>query len=137
MRICKYCEDEFTPGINHPGLINVCLEPACQQRMADDGVVEPDRLTACVEWTGKHTVEITIVDDPAKSARFNAAQRRFGCGPLQAIAGGMIPQPKVDRREAGAEKSVETEIQEGTDKGFASPGSLYWSNLGETRSVKR
>ncbi len=137
VRICKYCEEEFTPGLPHPGLINVCLDPECQKRMADDGVVEPELKTACVEWTGKHTVEITITDYPEVSAAFNAAQRRFGMGPLKAISNGITPRPKVDKREAGAEVEKDAEIKEGTDKGYAEPGSLYWSKLGEVRSVKR
>ena len=136
-RICKYCDESFTPEINHPGLITVCLDPECQQRMAADGVVEPTRKTACVEWTGKHTVEITIVDSPEISAAFNASQRRFGAGPMMAISNGIAPRPRIDKRFAGEEKDPDNEIKEGTNKGFAEPGSLYFSRLGEAHSVKR
>ena len=29
--ICKFCGEEFTPKLKHPGYINVCLERDCQE----------------------------------------------------------------------------------------------------------
>jgi len=39
--ICKYCGEEFTPGLKHPGYINVCLEQECR-----DKVHEPKTIVA-------------------------------------------------------------------------------------------
>jgi hypothetical protein len=30
--ICKICREEFTPGRNHPGYINVCLDTECRAK---------------------------------------------------------------------------------------------------------
>lgn len=127
-RFCKYCEEPYFPEPNHPGLITVCLETECQERMIKDGVREPELKTACVAWSGKHTVEITIVDDPAMSARFNAAQKRHGAGVQMGLTGGYTG-PKV--REAGKEYQVPEHRH-----GFQA-GDLWFNGLGESHAKKR
>jgi hypothetical protein len=136
-QICKYCDEPFVPQWGHPGLINVCLESECQEWAALDGVKDPEPLTACVAWSGKHTMEISITPYPEVSSAFNNAQRRFGAGPMMVISNGISPKARVDKREAGVEIVKDNGIKEGTSKGYADPGSLYWSKLGECRSVKR
>lgn len=127
-RTCKYCGEDFTPAHNHPGLITVCLEDECQERMRADGVVEPELKTACVAWSGKHTVEITIVDDPFMSARFNASQKRHGAGVAMGLTGGYTG-PKV--KEAGKEYEVPEHRH-----GFQA-GDLWFNSLGESHAKKR
>lgn len=92
------------------------------------GVEEPILKTACVAWSGKHTVEITIVDDPNQSARFNRAQHRGNAGVLTGSFGGYTG-PKV--REAGKEFEVDENRH-----GFQA-GDLWFSKLGESHAKKR
>lgn len=137
LRVCKYCDEEFVPGFRHPGLVNVCLDSECQRKLRADGVHEPQPITANVAWEGKHTPVIQLVYNTQESARFNGSQRRFGFSVMQSMtSGGTIPLVGKHTGEAGYEKGVKG-LSEGTSKGYADPGSLYWSKVGECRSVKR
>lgn len=128
-QICKYCEEPFKPGVNHRGLINVCLDSSCQQAMVNDGVTEPVKLTACVSWENKHTPTIEIVSNPMVAAAFNGAQKRVGA----TVAAGMNRSVRVTpaERHAGAEPLERPEHKHGFDK-----GDLWLSGLREKHAKK-
>jgi hypothetical protein len=100
---------QFTLTPTKPGNINDCFNCAIETEIA---------IVAKVAYPSKNSslVEIELTQDHAAANAFNGAQRRSGVGPLRSIVASREPASKA---KSGAEG-----------------GALYYSNLGEKRTVK-
>lgn len=123
--ICKYCQDDFEPGPDHRGLINVCPDYDCQREMWKAGIHEPSPITANVSWENKHTPIIELCYNPQQSASFNGIQRRHGASVGQCFTKSTVGPAK---RVAGKDYDAPDEKQ---------PGQLWRSSLNEAHHLKR
>lgn len=114
-RTCRQCGSDFELLPDKPGNINDC--PGCS-------VETVNKKAAKVAWSGKHFVEIEIVDSMAEAHAFNAAQKRMGHFPNLKFTPNSIPFEKSPDSEAS---------KRGSGAGI---GDTYFSRLGERRSVR-
>ena len=128
-RFCKVCDSKFTPGPNHLGLIDVCLNCGGQ---------DVPLSLAKVSYPSKHVTDALIEILPGyrrhEAEIFNALQRRGRVGP----ATSMFQQVRVEPWEPKAGKNyLPPEVSLDTKRNSgAEGGAIYHSNLGEKRTVK-
>ena len=73
--ICKFCGEEFTPKLKHPGYINVCLEEDCRGRTYEGP--KPIRDVSEVSLQMKVKVKIAGQDDGSYLDYENGIDGRF------------------------------------------------------------
>ena len=115
-----------------PDRINVCYKSECQEQEEQERP-EPDLLGGNMIWHHKTAPELVI--KPLGSAQaFAKVQRRFGAGVLSSITCGKeMAYAQLTGNTDSFGKPTDSSAKSGTG---AERGAMYYSNLGEKRSVK-
>lgn len=113
MATCKTCRKEFQLRVDHRGYANVCVD--CSKG-------DVDRVMGKVAWSGKHCMEMEVTSNRAEAIYFNGRQKRLGAGVMRSLCESKAPRVQQEicgKRGSGAEG-----------------GAMYFSSLGEKRTIK-
>ncbi len=128
-RTCRFCDDEFTAVFNKPGRIDVCTKVTCQERDEKE-MPEVDLLGGNMIWHHKTApvIEIKYLNE----ARIFANQtKRIGAGVVRSICQSKeFAHAQLSGEKFGADRA-------GKMNTGAGDGDLYYSKVGEKRTVKR
>lgn len=108
---CRDCGNEFTPRPNKPGFINQCEDCATDVPLLGGNVIYEHKTAGYIE-----------IKSMAKAVEFNKVSKRHGHGVISSIV-----------------ESKSTPLGRESSKfgSGAEAGAMYYSRLGEKRSIAR